>query len=125
MSDAPSGELSDADLRALYAPPGGPWLRANMITTVGGAGTSAEGLSGSISNRPTNGASGCCASLPTSYSWGAGTARAETYHPADRRLVVVIRRAQVPPSLQSADPGAVLLGTNARRRKACTPRSGS
>jgi len=111
LSGQPFDELSDADLRALYAPPDGPWLRANMVSTVDGAATGPDGRSGSISNRPDKRLFGLLRAMADVVLVGAGTASAETYHPADRPLVVVSRRANVPPSLHAAAPGTVLLAT--------------
>ena len=42
---------------------------------------------------------------------GAGTARAEKYGPVDRPIVLVSRRAEVPPALRGAAPGAVRIAT--------------
>ena len=42
-------DLTDADLDEAYAWPDGPWLRANMVSTVDGAARSPDGLSAGIS----------------------------------------------------------------------------
>ena len=43
-------ELTDDDLRELYAAPRRPWVRANMVATVDGAAAGESGRSGSINN---------------------------------------------------------------------------
>jgi riboflavin biosynthesis pyrimidine reductase len=88
--------LSDDDLDAAYAWPGWPtptpWLRANMVSTVDGAGRSPDGLSAGISSDADRRVFGRLRGLADVVLVGAGTARAEGYRPpqpkpdfADRR----------------------------------------
>ncbi|MER6941626.1 dihydrofolate reductase family protein [Nocardioides sp. NPDC000441] len=37
-------------LRAIYAPPRLPWLRANMVSSLDGAATGSDGRSGTVNN---------------------------------------------------------------------------
>jgi riboflavin biosynthesis pyrimidine reductase len=108
-----SGEVGPDDLAALYDPPSRPWLRANMVASVDGAVSGADGRSGSLNNEADHAVfdtlrAGCDAILV-----GAGTARTEGYGPADRPIVVVSRRGEVPEKLRDAPAGSVLLAAPA------------
>jgi riboflavin biosynthesis pyrimidine reductase len=109
---APSdADLSDDDLRELYAAPRRPWVRANMVATVDGAAAGESGRSGSINNDVDRRVFALLRSYADAVVVGAGTARAEGYRPTDRPIVLVSRRGQVPERLRDAEPGRVLLAT--------------
>ena len=108
-----TGEVGPDDLAALYEPPGRPWLRANMVASVDGAVSGADGRSGSLNNDADHAVfdtlrAGCDAILV-----GAGTARTEGYGPAEHPIVVVSRRGEVPEKLRDAPAGSVLLAAPA------------
>jgi riboflavin biosynthesis pyrimidine reductase len=108
-----TGEVGPDDLAALYAPPSRPWLRANMVASVDGAVSGADGRSGSLNNDADHAVfdtlrAGCDAILV-----GAGTARTEGYGPAEHPIVVVSRRGEVPEKLRDAPAGSVLLAAPA------------
>lgn len=104
-------EVGHDDLAALYAPPDGPWLRANMISTLDGAATGPDGRSGSINNPVDNAVFATLRAAADVVVVGAGTARTEGYGPVEVPLVLVSRSGQVPPALLGARPGQVLLAT--------------
>lgn len=105
------GAPGEPDLDAAYAVPRLPWLRVNMISTLDGAATGTDGRSGSINNAADHQVFATLRRLADAIVVGAGTARAERYGPADRPIVVVSRRGEVPPTLRDAAPGRVLLAT--------------
>ena len=98
-------------LPALYAVPRTPWLRVNMVSTVDGAATGDDGRSGSINNAVDQRVFHQLREMADAIVVGAGTARVEGYRPADRPLVVVSRRGEVPERLRGAPTGSVLLAT--------------
>jgi len=104
-------DLTDGDLAKLYAVPSSPWLRANMVTTVDGAATGLDGLSGTINNPVDKRVFHLLRGMLDAILVGAGTARAEGYGPAVRPLVVVSRLGHLPSGLSSAEPGSVLMAT--------------
>ncbi|HET6652214.1 MAG TPA: dihydrofolate reductase family protein [Nocardioides sp.] len=108
-SDAVSRD--DAAPAELYAEERTPWLRANMISTVDGAGTGADGLTGSINNAADHRVFHALRGLADAVLVGAGTAVAEGYRPEDTPVVVVTGRGRVPERLQHPRPGQVLLVT--------------
>ena len=108
---AAGGDLSDGELAAAYAAPVPTWLRVNMVSTVDGAATGADGLTGSVNNAADPRVFHLLRHLADAVVGGAGTARAEGYPPGAQPLVVVTRSGEVPPMLRSAAPGAVLLAT--------------
>lgn len=108
-SDAVSRD--DAAPAELYAEERTPWLRANMISTVDGAGTGADGLTGSINNAADHRVFHALRGLADAVLVGAGTAVAEGYRPEDTPVVVVTGRGRVPERLQHPGPGQVLLVT--------------
>lgn len=115
MSQAPVvEELTDDDLRTLYAAPRTPWLRVNFVSTADGAATGSNGLSGSINNDADGRIFHLLRDLCDVVVVGAGTARAEGYQPADKPIVLVSRSGEVSERLQVASPGSVLLGTMAQ-----------
>jgi riboflavin biosynthesis pyrimidine reductase len=101
----------DDDLAALYAPPRLPWLRVNMVATLDGAVSGADGRTGSVNNAVDRRVFRLLRRRADAIVVGAGTARTERYAPAVAPLVVVSRRGEVPPLLREAAPGAVLLAT--------------
>jgi riboflavin biosynthesis pyrimidine reductase len=104
-------DLTDRDLARLYAAPQGPWLRANLVTTVDGAATGESGKSGSINNAVDKRIFDLLRELADAVVVGAGTARIEGYRPADLPTVVVSRSGRVPEGLRAAPAGRVLLAT--------------
>ena len=109
--DAPAGDLSDDDLRRLYAVPSTPWLRVNMISTVDSAATGDDERTGSINNAVDKRVFDLLRELADALVVGAGTARAEGSAPVDRPTVLVSRAGRVPPRLRDGAPGDVLLVT--------------
>ena len=108
----PAEEVDDERLAALYtAPTAGSWLRVNMVSSVDGAATGDSGLTASINNPADKRVFDLLRRLADVIVVGAGTARAEGYGPVDRPTVLVSRRAQVPPALRGAAPGAVRIAT--------------
>lgn len=106
-------EVGDADLAGLYAAPEGPWLRANMVSTVDGSATGPDGRSGTINNEVDRTVFAVLRAEADVVVVGAGTARAEGYSPAAVPVVLVSRSGDVPPALRGAAPGRVLLATTA------------
>lgn len=119
---------AEAELAALYAAPRTPWVRANMIATLDGAMTGADGRSGSI-NGPAD-----ARVFTTLRAWadvvlvGAGTARAEGYRgprlpeplrarrraegrPPDPALAVVTRTGDLDDALLADAPWVVTVGS--------------
>ena len=105
------GDVDDALLRELYAVPRLPWLRANMVQTLDGAATGANGKTGSINNPADKRVFDLLRALADVIVVGAGTARTEGYAPTDVPTVLVSRRGVVPDRLREAPPGAVLMVT--------------
>jgi riboflavin biosynthesis pyrimidine reductase len=105
------GQLSDAGLAAAYASPRADWLRVNMVSTLDGAATGADGLTGSVNNPADHRVFHALRSAAAAVLVGAGTARTEGYRPIDRPTVVVSRRGDVPERLREGPPGSVLLVT--------------
>lgn len=96
-------EVTDHEVAELYRPPAGPWLRANMVSTLDGSATGPDGRSGSINNGPDHVAFRALRGHADAIVVGAGTARDERYGPAGTPLVLVSRRAQVPEELHHRD----------------------
>ena len=71
----------EAVLRELYAYPAGRWLRANMVSTLDGAATGSDGLSGSLSSDADKRVFTVLRTLADVVLVGAGTVRAERYGP--------------------------------------------
>jgi riboflavin biosynthesis pyrimidine reductase len=111
---SPTGrDVADADLAGLYATPDGPWLRANMISTLDGSATGPDGRSGTINNEVDHAVFAVLRAAADVVLVGAGTARAEEYSAAAVPVVLVSRSGEVPPALRGAAPGRVLLATAA------------
>lgn len=103
--------VTDEDLVTLYAAPGPDWLRVNMVSTVDGAATGEDGLTGSVNNPADQRVFHALRRMADAVVVGAGTARAEGYRPTDRPTVVVSRRGEVPALLRTGPVGSVLLVT--------------
>ena len=76
--------MEDDDLADWYDYPHAldrAWVRANFITSLDGAVTGGDGLSGSIGNDADRRVFGLLRALCDVVLVGAGTARAEGYHP--------------------------------------------
>ena len=101
----------DAPLREVYAAPDGPWLRANMVSTVDGASTGDNGTSTSINNATDQVVFDLLRELSDAIVVGAGTLRAEQYRPNPKPIVVVSRSGEVPAGLLGPGSGPVLLAT--------------
>jgi riboflavin biosynthesis pyrimidine reductase len=83
----------DVNVGAAYAvPPGTPWLRANMVSTIDGSVTDEEMLSGGISGRADKEIFAALRGAADAVLVGAGTARAEGYRPAKLPIVLVTNR---------------------------------
>lgn len=104
-------EVSETNLTSLYAAPAPAWLRVNMVSTVDGAATGEDGVTGSVNNPADRQVFHALRMMADCIVVGAGTARAEGYRPTDRPTVVVSRRGDLPPHLRGGPPGAVLLAT--------------
>lgn len=98
-------------LRAIYAPPRLPWLRANMVSSLDGAATGSDGRSGTVNNAVDVDVFHVLRDLADAVLVGAGTAIAETYAATGTPIVVVSRRGRVPDDLRGCEPGAVRLAT--------------
>jgi len=101
----------DAPLREVYAAPGGPWLRANMVSTVDGAATGDTGTSRSINTAADQVVFDLLRELSDAIVVGAGTLRIEHYRPNPKPIVVVSRSGEVPEGLLGPGSGPVLLAT--------------
>ncbi|MDN5764631.1 MAG: dihydrofolate reductase family protein [Humibacillus sp.] len=134
----PLTELDEAALFAAYAPPSPArghgdhvepgWLRCNMVTSLDGAATGADGMTGSINNAADRAVFDVLRASSHAVVVGAGTIRAEGYVPLSvpatlvglRRgrglpdalpLVVISHRGEVPPTLRGRRDGSVLMAT--------------
>jgi riboflavin biosynthesis pyrimidine reductase len=118
--------LDTAGLFAAYAAPRERWVRCNMVTSLDGAATGADGRSGSINNDADHVVFEVLRALSHVVVVGAGTVRTEGYSPLSvddslaglRRerglpdelpLVAVSQRGEVPPTLSGCRDGRVLL----------------
>lgn len=117
----PGEALDETALAEVYAPPEGPWLRANFVSSLDGAATGANGRSGSINTEADGVVFRLLRRLSDVVVVGAGTVRTEGYTrlgPDDGGplpLVVVSNSARVPELLLEPAPsrGDVLLVTHA------------
>ena len=71
--------LGDTALYAAYAPPREPWLRANMVTTLDGSATGADGRSGGINTEADHVVFELLRAQSHAVVVGAGTLRDEGY----------------------------------------------
>lgn len=118
---APGEVLDEAALTEVYAPPEGPWLRANFVSTLDGAATGANGRSGSINTEADGVVFRLLRRLSDVVVVGAGTVRTEGYtrlgadDGGPLPLAVVSNSARVPESLLEPVQGRgdVLLVTHA------------
>jgi len=123
-------DLDAAGLFSAYASPQDRWVRCNMVTSLDGAATGADGRSGSINNEADHVVFEVLRALSHVVVVGAGTIRAEGYRPLSvayplielRRehglptalpLVVVSNRGQVPPTLSGCRDGRALMAVPA------------
>lgn len=104
-------DLSDDDLAAAYTPEREPWLRVNFVSTVDGAATGSDGLSGTINNDADKRVFDALRRRAHCLVVGAGTLREEEYDVPRVPLVVVSRSADLSPTLRDAPPGRVLMAT--------------
>lgn len=74
----PGADLTDEQLLELYAPPAGPWLRMNFISSLDGAVTR-DGLSGGLGDEADHRVFELLRRWADVVLLGAGTARAEGY----------------------------------------------
>lgn len=126
----PLSDLDTAALLTAYAAPRDRWVRCNMVTTLDGAATGADGRSGSINNDADHLVFEVLRALSHVVVVGAGTVRAEGYPPlsVDDRLVrlrrdhglpdalplvAVSNRGHVPPTLSGCRDGRVLVAVPA------------
>ncbi len=112
-TDGLAEDLTDEALAEAYAVPRSPWLRVNMVASLDGAATGADGRTGSLNNAADKRVFDHLRATADAIVVGAGTARAEGYGPDRAPVVVVSRSGQVPPRLSGATAGQVLLGTTA------------
>ncbi len=126
------GVMSSEGLALAYAYPeladDQPWVRANFVSTLDGAATGDDGLSGSINTGADRDVFGLLRALSDVILVGAGTARIEGYRratvrapwldlrhggPAHPTMAVVSRSGDIPPQLSQAreNSGEVLLLT--------------
>jgi riboflavin biosynthesis pyrimidine reductase len=118
---APGEDLDEAALADVYAPPEGPWLRVNFVSTLDGAATGTDGRSGSINTAADGVVFRLLRRLSDVVVVGAGTARTEGYtrlgadDGGPLPLAVVSNSARVPEALvaSAADRGRALLVTHA------------
>jgi riboflavin biosynthesis pyrimidine reductase len=123
-------ELDAEGLFRAYAAPSDPWTRCNMVTSLDGAATGADGRSGSINDEADHVVFEILRALSHVVVVGAGTIRTEGYPPlsaADslvglRRdqglpdvlpLVAVSNRGEVPPTLSGCRDGRALMAVPA------------
>jgi riboflavin biosynthesis pyrimidine reductase len=86
--------------------------RADMVTTLDGAATGGDGLTGSIDNPADRRVFHVLREMSDAIVVGAGTARSERHVPAVRPLVVASRLGVLPQGLAGAEPGSVLMATH-------------
>ncbi|CAM3663780.1 dihydrofolate reductase family protein [Nocardioides zeicaulis] len=104
-------DLTDEQLQQAYAPRGEPWMRVNFVSTVDGSATGADGLSTSINDDADKRVFDTLRKHADCLVVGAGTIRDEEYDVPKIPVVVVSRRADVPPTLREAPRGRVLVAT--------------
>lgn len=75
-----------------YAYPAGPWLRANMISSVDGAATAGGGVTASLGNEADRALFLHLRSLAEVVMVGAGTVRDEGYGPVDGAPLAIVSR---------------------------------
>ena len=98
-------------LRALYEPPRLPWVRVNMVSSIDGAATGSDGLSGTVNNAVDVDVFHVLRELADVVLVGVGTAEAERYAEIDMPTVVVSGRGRIPETLRGCTPGTVRLAT--------------
>lgn len=98
-------------LRAAYAPPRLPWLRATMVASVDGAAQGGDGRSGTVNTDVDRDVFAMLRDLADVILVGAGTVRAERYGPVDTPIVIVSGSGEVPVTARGGAPGAIRLAT--------------
>ena len=103
----------EQSLPELYAVPreAESWLRVNMVSTVDGAATGDAGDSKSINNDADKEVFDLLRSQADVLVVGAGTLRTEGYAVPPIPLVIVSRKAEIPPTLAEAPPGRLVMAT--------------
>lgn len=92
-----------------YAWPEGPWLRANMVSTVDGSAQGADGLTGSINNEIDKAVFHELRRTADVIVVGGGTARAEGYSAVETPIVVVSASGALPQTMRGAPEGSIRL----------------
>ncbi len=118
----PGSVLDDAALVEAYAVAAPSWLRVNMVASLDGAATGADGRTGSINNAVDKRVFDLLRSTADAVLVGAGTARSEGYRPGAVPIVLASRTGRVPERLRGAGPGRVLLGTTSTARNVAEAR---
>ena len=90
-----AASLGDADWAALYAYPSGPWLRANMVSSVDGA-ASLDGVTQGLSSKADRRLFALLRTLADVIVVGAATVRAENY--------AAVRQHELWPDLRPGRP---------------------
>lgn len=115
---APGTSVDPDALARLYAPPAVEWLRVNFVSTLDGASSGADGLTGSINTDADHIVFDLLRRLSDVVLVGAGTVRAEGYQRLREEdggappLAVVSNSGRMPPALLSPAPdrgGALLI----------------
>ena len=115
VTGRPSGTaLDDSELTEVYTVTTSSWLRVNMVASLDGAATGADGRTGSLNNAADRRVFALLRETADAVLVGAGTARSEGYGPVEVPIVVVSRSGQVPQRLRGGPAGQVLLATTAR-----------
>ena len=111
----------------MYAfPADGPWVRANMVSTLDGTMRGPDGGSRSISTRADQRVFSIARLAADVTLVGAGTVRAEDYRPSKRPIAIVTGRLDLPLSLRMfaerthAHPRPLVLTTDAAADRAST-----
>jgi riboflavin biosynthesis pyrimidine reductase len=114
----PGASVDREALARLYAPPAAEWLRVNFVSTLDGAASGSDGLSGSINTEADGVVFDLLRRLSDVVLVGAGTVRAEGYQRLREEdggappLAVVSNSGRMPPALLPAVPdrgGALLI----------------
>ena len=102
----------DAPLREVYAAPEGPWLRANMVSTVDGASRRRQRHQRLDQHRRGPGrVPACCASCPTRSSSAPGRCAPSSTGPTRSRSWSSAAAARCPTGMLGPGSGPVLLAT--------------
>ncbi|MBM6403955.1 dihydrofolate reductase family protein [Phycicoccus sp. CSK15P-2] len=111
---SPGARVTAADLVGLYAPPARRrWVRSNMVSTLDGSATGADGRSGSVNTPSDHRVFAVLRDHADAVLVGAGTVRDEGYtrlsptrrSPVPAALVAVTRSGRVPEGLRTPTDG--------------------